>query len=177
MWYRECTCWYNNLCASQKKVLENGKLKEVWWIRVSDTGATRDTGNWKLEYNKYINPLCDYNFSMYMRSKQIIWWEYRDWDNRQKWLWSNSLFDSLCRHIEILKLLMKWHRVFEYKDWDKIQLVVDPIEISMWWEEKQIITELNACRFNSEWMKLELLLGRDEWIRKENCNIYSDYLL
>ena len=63
MWYRECTCWYNNLCAFQKKVIADGKLKEVWWIRKFDTGATRDSASWKLEYKCYILPLNDYYFA------------------------------------------------------------------------------------------------------------------
>jgi hypothetical protein len=40
--------------------------------REFDTGATRDTDNGKLEYSRYINPLADYSFAEYMKSKQVI---------------------------------------------------------------------------------------------------------
>jgi hypothetical protein len=153
-------------------------MKEVNWIRVSETGSTRDTAKWKLEYSWYIHPLSDYNYAMYMRSKQIIWWEYRRWNNRQQWLWFANLFESFCRHAETVKLLVYWHDVYEYKTQNWVELVVDPMEIDPSWEKKELISELNWCRFNSDWMKLEALLWRDlttDYIKE--VSIYSNYKL
>lgn len=128
-------------------------------IRTFSTGSTRDTANGKLEYTNYIHPLNDYSFAQYMKWKQIINWVYRRWDNRQFWIPAESLFDSLCRHIEIVKLLQKWLYVYEVRDWEVVDLVVSEIEQPEIWEQKDIITELNACRFNSEALKLQHLTG------------------
>lgn len=137
-------------------------LKEMWWYRITDTWATRDSAIGKLEYSKFINPQCDYSFAKYMKTKQLINGEYRPWDNWQKWLWFMNCFESFVRHTEILKLLVGWNKVYEYKqDWEII-LEVNPKEVDPSWEEKQLETELNALRFNSEAMKLEILLGRFE---------------
>lgn len=132
-------------------------------FRTFDSWASRDLATWKLEWQNYSHPLNDYSFANYMKSKQIIGGEYRRWDNRQKWLWRNSLFESLVRHIEVLKLLYKWFRVFE----TKTDGVIDLIVLQKWQifdedsfdfcEEKIIENELNAIRFNGEWLKLDYL--------------------
>lgn len=132
-------------------------------IRTMPSWATRNSNIGKLEYQNYSHPLCEYSFANYMKWKQIIGWEYRKWNNRQKWLGRESLFESLVRHIEIIKLLYKWYRVFETKTWDVTDLVV----LQKWQildeesfdfcEEKIMINELNALRFNSEWLKLDYL--------------------
>lgn len=136
-------------------------------LRKFDTWATRDISTGKLEYSNYIHPLCDYSFSAYMRSKQIIWDEYRRGDNWQKWIPAESLFDSLIRHTETLKLLRKWYMVIETrKDWVIDWIVtwktfdfdisdVDDYDI------KDIETELNAIRFNSEALKLSII--KNDW--------------
>ena len=138
-------------------------------FRKFDTWATRDSWQGKLEYSNYINPLCDFSFAEYMKSKQIIWWEYRSWDNWQKWIPYKSLFEWLVRHTEILKLLYAWHHVVEHKfKWDtNLQVLrnsseVDWFILSLHWKEgvsdiqiKTIETELNAIRFNGEGMKLQ----------------------
>lgn len=147
-------------------------------MRVMKSWSTRDTAKGKLEYSWYMHPLNDYNYAMYMRSKQIIWWEYRRWNNRQQWLWFANLFESFCRHAEAVKLLIYWHDVYEYKTDQWVELIVDPIEIDPTWEKKELVSELNGCRFNSDWMKLEVLLWRDlqtDYI-KENY-IFSNYKL
>jgi hypothetical protein len=154
-------------------------MKEVNWIRVSETWSTRDTAKGKLEYSWYIHPLIDYSYAMYMRSKQVIWWEYRRGNNRQLSLWFLNLFESFCRHVETVKLLVYWHDVYEYKteEWDT-ELIVDPIEIDPTWEKKDLISELNGCRFNWDWMKLEVLLWRDlttDYIKEKYK--FSDYKL
>lgn len=147
-------------------ILEQIPLSNTQTHRVFDTWATRDISTGKLEYANYIHPLADYSFSQYMKSKQIIWWEYRRWDNRQKWLWIESLFDSLCRHMEIVKLIIKWYFVYEVKkDW-VIDLIVSSKKQYLDWydnvEEKNLVDELNAIRFNSEWLKLYWLWIYDE---------------
>lgn len=131
--------------------------------RVSSTWATRDTDVGKLEYSRYIHPLADYSFATYMKGKQIIGGEYRRGDNRQKWLWQESLFDSLCRHMEIVKLLYKWYRVFETKKDGVVQLHHEEPQWSFdFIEEKTMESELNAIRFNEEWLKLYYM-----WLYRE----------
>ena len=141
--------------------------------RTFSTWANRDIANWKLEYSNYIHPLNDYSFAEYMKSKQIIWWEYRRGDNWQKWLPYNSLFESLIRHVEILKLLYNWYHVFEYKlDWEVGLFVSNGYDDYVTGltaceqderytdiQEKSIESELNAIRFNSEAMKLQHITG------------------
>lgn len=130
-------------------------------FRTFASWATRDTSNGKLEYDKYINPLCDLSFSKYMQSKQIIGGEYRAGDNRQKGIPPESLFESLVRHVEILKLLTKWYTVAEEKVGDVVRLHVakpwDSWAHNEWYEYKTIIWELNAIRFNWEALKLHHL--------------------
>lgn len=136
-------------------------------MRTFDTGATRDNNNGKLEYSNFIHPLADYSFAEYMKSKQIIWGEYRRWDNWQKGIPEESLYESLIRHIETLKLLKKWYKVVELSYENNTNWIVTEGNIE--WEKytpwakidvKDIETELNAIRFNSEAMKLYYL---DNW--------------
>lgn len=133
--------------------------------RTFDTGATRDSDTGKLEYSRYINPLADYSFAEYMKSKQIIGGEYRRGDNRQKWIPTESLFDSLVRHIEIVKLLRKWHNVIEAKFRWEVMLFIDKYPEEAYWyeniDEKSMVNELNAIRFNSEALKLSILQSKD----------------
>jgi len=87
-----------------------------------------------------------------MLSKQYINWVYREWDNRQRWIPKESLFESLCRHVEELKLLIYWYRVYEERNGDSVSVV---LENPQWnYIEKNIIETLNAIRFNSEALKL-----------------------
>lgn len=125
-------------------------------LRRFETWATRDTSKWKLQTSKYSHPLCDYSFNTYMLSKQFINWEWREWDNWQKWIPPSSLYESLCRHIEELKLLTYWFEVFESrKDWIVTTSLTKPE-----WEDyvqKDVIETLNAIRFNTEALKLHYL--------------------
>jgi len=124
-------------------------------VREFETGASRDTSQGKLQTCKYSHPLCDYSFNTYMLSKQFINWEWREWDNRQKWIPPESLFESLCRHVEELKLLTYGYRVYEERNnWVVTTVLNDPI-----WEyiEKDVIETLNAIRFNTEALKLHYL--------------------
>jgi hypothetical protein len=128
--------------------------------------AFRDIRTWKLEVSNYVHPLSDYSYFQYMKSKQTINWEFRRWDNRQWGLWEDSLFESLCRHIETIKLLKKWYHVYEVKkDWVCDILVYTQEKDIIGYdfvEKKNMIDELNACRFNSEWLKLYKLWHYDK---------------
>lgn len=136
------------------------------WVesfRKFDTWASRDTATWKLEWSNYSHPLCDYSFANYMKSKQIIWWEYRRGDNRQKWIPSDVLFESLIRHTNELRLLYKWYRLFEIrKDW-VIDMIVLPKNTVFnedefdFCEEKTMEMVLNAIRFNCCALQLNIL--------------------
>jgi len=138
-------------------------------MRTFDSWSTRDSSTGKLEYSNYIHPIADYSFAEYMKSKQIIWWEYRRWDNWQKWIPYSSLFESMVRHMELLKLIYKWYIVREYKVWDVVELFVsndedDIDKKSVWLYEndieydwKNIESELNAIRFNWEAMKIQYI--------------------
>lgn len=120
-------------------------------MRTFKTGATRDDDFGKLEYSNYIHPLCDFSYARYMKTKQIIDGEYREWDNRQKGIPKDSLLASLVRHTEILKLLYKWYEVYELENGE---IVVNPENIQEWSNRKTIENELNAIRFNGEALKL-----------------------
>ena len=70
---------------------------------------------------------------------------------------------------EILKLLYAWYTVREYKVWNNVELFVsndeDELEKKSAWlsdndiehDWKNITSELNAIRFNSEAMKLQVI--------------------
>jgi len=132
-------------------------------FRTFDSWASRDLATWKLEWQNYSHPLNDYSFANYMKSKQIIGGEYRRWDNRQNWMPSDVLFESLIRHTEELRLLYKWYRLFETKQDGVIDMIVlqkntvfneDAYDFC---EEKTIEMVLNAIRFNWEALKLNYL--------------------
>lgn len=132
-------------------------------MREFETWANRDWDMWKLQYSSYINPINDYSFAKYMLWKQYIDWEYRDWANWQKWIPEKSLIESLTRHAEAIKLLFQWYRVVETKKnwivelfaWNDIDKI-NPDDFDFY-EEKEIVTELNALRFNWEALKLSYL--------------------
>lgn len=132
-------------------------------FRTFDSWASRDLATWKLEWQNYSHPLNDYSFANYMKSKQIIWWEYRKGDNWQKWMPSDVLFESLVRHVEELRLLYRWYRLFETKTNWIIDMIVIPKDTVFneeqfeFCEEKTMEMILNAIRFNSEALKLNVL--------------------
>ena len=136
-------------------------------MRKFETGSSRDSDKCKLKYCDYTNPLTEYSFAKYMETKQRIDWEYRSGRNRQLWIPIESLYDSLIRHVEILKLLREWYRVFEYKDKDWVtylEVKPDWFTNKDWREEKTITNELNAIHFNQNAMLLHYIkqdLGLD----------------
>ena len=139
-------------------------------FRKFESWASRNSSKWKLESEAFSSAINNLSFDEYMKTKQIIWWEYRRWDNWQKWIPTEAIFPSLIRHIEVLKLLMDWCDVRECNEewetelyvikWDTIlskrkTLSEDAIK-------KEIVDELNAIRFNSEAMKLNFILDKHE---------------
>lgn len=141
-------------------------------IREFDSWANRDVATGKMQVSKYSHPINDYSFNKYMLSKQFINWEWREWDNRQKWIPPDCLYESLCRHIEELKLLTYWYIVTETRrDWTVTTNVYGKW-CTVTQEEwsillfKDIIETLNAIRFNSEALKL-YYLQTDAQYRKD----------
>lgn len=144
-------------------------------VRQFATWANRDTANGKLEFSRFIDPLNEFSFATYMQSKQIIWWNYRRWDNWKKWIPEESLFDSLIRHVKCLELLRDWYVVDEinHEWWIIRRLFKDGkfywTTLEEWKEDfllnkedlhpKDIVWELNAIRFNAEAMKKQHLTG------------------
>lgn len=140
-------------------------MKEVDGIRISDTGWIRNSAIWKLQYSKYIHPLAEFSYAQYMKSHQMINGEFREWDNRQKGLWEESLYDGLIRHVRCYELLDKGYSVLEYKvdgqteravGWDEDMEVIISSLIKNWYEYwvKDKVETLNAIRFNTEALKL-----------------------
>ena len=129
-------------------------------FRTSPTGATRDTWNWKLQFSKYNNILNEFSYAKYMLSKQKIGWEYRQWDNRQKWLETRELLDSLVRHVMTVELIFAWFHVYEEKVGDTVTLhwYEEPIDTDR--EKKNMIDELNATEFNEKALKLQYLTNK-----------------
>lgn len=100
-----------------------------------------------------------------MKSHQMINGEFREWDNRQKGLWEESLYDWLIRHVRCYELLDKGYSVLEYKvdgqteravGWDEDMEVIIASLIKNWYEYwvKDKVETLNAIRFNTEALKL-----------------------
>lgn len=68
-------------------------------MRVSETGATRDTKRDKPEYSKYISPLFKEAFGEYMRRHQDTALGHRPGDNWQRGLDQFEALDSAERHL------------------------------------------------------------------------------
>lgn len=130
-------------------------------IRKFDTGATRDTSSGKLEYFGFMHPLCDYSFANYMNHHRTMAdGSLRDSNNWWGGFPKITVLQSLCRHIEDLKLINAGYFVYEYRT-DKIAErkvfvnCLDPLP-----ENYKEITEeecCNAIRFNSQAYLLEIL--------------------
>lgn len=149
-----CIC-----CYVFKDDLENKNKPMEKELRTFDTGANRDISLGKLQTSKYSNALCNFSFDRYMLSKQFINGEWREGDNRQFWIPPDSLFESLCRHIEELKLMYAWYKLVEVRD-DKgstMQFAHEPITDGAKVIPQDIITTFNAIRFNSEALKKHFL--------------------
>lgn len=138
-------------------------------FRTSPTWATRDSWNGKLQFSKYNNIQNEFSYAKYMLSKQKIGGEYREWDNRQKWLETRELLDSLVRHVKTVELIYEWFHVYEEKVGDVVTLhwYKEPIETD--WEKKNMIDELNATEFNEKALKLQYLTNT--FVHATNSNL------
>lgn len=133
-------------------------------MRTFRTGATRDTEHGKLDYEGFINPLCDYSFAQYMhRFRHQPDGTYRDSDNWQKGFAPGVALKSLVRHVEDVKLISRGYYVYEHRDGKFAERVVrlEPFETVP--KNHILITiedALNGVRFNCEAMKLDILCGK-----------------
>lgn len=123
-------------------------------IRKFETGATRDTSSGKLEYFGFMHPLCDYSYANYMNHHRVM----ADGSLRDSNNWWNgfpkiTVLQSLCRHIEDLKLINAGYFVYEHRT-DKIaERKVYNVKLENVPENYKEITEeecCNAIRFNSQ---------------------------
>ena len=144
--------------------------------RTFETGATRNGNKGKYEFDKYVNPINELSYAQYMKSHQVINWEYRPWDNRQKGIPFDSLFESAYRHMQTLCLLYQWYDVYEIEENGEFDWIVvdwgEPVEWGSNVHKKDFIEQLNAIRFNTEAMKLQYLtsniIGNGEhWHKQE----------
>lgn len=135
--------------------------------RTFKTWATRNGNKGKLEFHNYVNPINEFNYAQYMKWHQIINGEYRKWNNWQKGIPFDSLFESAFRHMQALWILYHGYQVHEIeKDWEYDWVVSSetPKDFytnleNRWYKvhKKDFIEQLNAIRFNTEAMKLQLL--------------------
>ena len=147
-------------------------------IRTAKTGANRNPSDGKFQYSKFVNPLNEYSFAKYMHGKRLLPdGSLRNGDNWQKGLDKEWLMDSLTRHIKELELLDLGFILVQYKDDEgEHTLVHTTTEEHLDWtyyagfKDFTIINKedvLNAIRFNSEALKLQLLGYRLEDTLKE----------
>lgn len=120
--------------------LKTGKTGGDGTLRVSSTGATRDTSANKPEYHRYFNPKTFARFGQYMLEHQVDpRGNYRPGNNWQMGMPREWFVGSLLRHyVEV------WER-FENDTLDG----------------KDGEDALCAIIFNAQGLLLELLLGRD----------------
>lgn len=136
-------------------------------IRTFESGATRDTAKGKLEYFGFMHPLADYSFAKYMDSHRLQPdGSLRDSNNWWKGFNKETVIQSLCRHVEDLKLLVAGFKVFEErKSTGEVvkHIITDTSRepIPKHWKEITIEEACNAIRFNADAFKLEELRTKD----------------
>ncbi len=129
-------------------------------IRTFASGANRDTSQGKLEYYGFMHPLVDYSFAKYMDShRHLPNGELRDSNNWWKGFPAGVAMQSLCRHVEDVKLIEAGYHVFEVRKGDECYRAVAEIEEVDFDNAKAITLEeaLNGVRFNSQAMLREYL--------------------
>ena len=130
-------------------------------MRTFASGATRDIDNGKLDYEGFINPLCDHSFARYMHlHRKQSDGKMRDADNWQKGFGPDVAIKSLVRHMEDLKLLNRGYYVYEYRNGDYVERIVSKEPMRKPMEFYTEITKEDACnaiRFNVEAYKLDIL--------------------
>lgn len=140
------------------------------------TWASRCSNQGKYEFHRFVNPLNELSFAQYMKWHQIIDGEYRRGDNWQKGIPFDSLFESAFRHMQALWLMYYGYTVNEINrdgEFDWVLGNLDPEKAKELWityHTKEFVEQLNAIRFNTEAMKLQLLTGnvvKDEQLGTE----------
>ncbi|MGD2071971.1 MAG: hypothetical protein PVG65_00570 [Candidatus Thorarchaeota archaeon] len=130
-------------------------------IRKFKTGATRDTSSGKLEYFGFMHPLCDYSYANYMNShRKMVDGSLRDSNNWWGGFPKMIPLQSLCRHIEDLKLINAGYFVYEYRTDKVAERKVFTKKLKKLPKNYKEITEeecCNAIRFNSQAYLLNVL--------------------
>ena len=130
-------------------------------IRKFKSGAIRDTSSGKLEYFGFMHPLCDFSYANYMNHHRLMAdGSLRDSNNWWSGFPKITILQSLCRHIEDLKLINAGYFVYEYRT-DKIaERKVFSTKLKSVPKNYKEITEeecCNAIRFNSQAYLLSVL--------------------
>ena len=90
--------------------------------RVCESGAIRDTGDGKLEVLGFNHPFLDFKFNEYMhRHRKMADGSLRDSDNWWGGFGKKVTIQSLCRHVEDLKLLHSGYFVYEFREGSKAE--------------------------------------------------------
>ena len=130
-------------------------------IRQFKSGATRDTSSGKFEYFGFMHPLCDYSFASYMNvHRKMADGSLRESNNWWGGFPKEVVLQSLCRHLEDLKLINAGYFVYEYRTQNIAERKVFSKRLKPCPKEyKEIIEEecCNAIRFNSQGYLLNLL--------------------
>ena len=130
-------------------------------IRKFNTGATRDTSSGKLEYFGFMHPLCDYSYANYMNQhRKMTDGSLRDSNNWWGGFPKIIVLQSMCRHIEDLKLINAGYFVYEHRTSEVAERKVFTKKLETLPENYKEITEeecCNAIRFNSQAYLLAIL--------------------
>lgn len=111
-------------------------------MRDFETGATRNDGDHKFDYEGFICPQSDHEFAKYMHShRKQADGQMRDADNWQKGIPKEVYIKSLTRHMKDLNRLWDGWTVFDPDDNHE----VDMLEL------------LQAIRFNQQGLTHEIL--------------------
>lgn len=130
------------------------------------SGATRDTSSGKLEYFGFMHPLCDYSYANYMNAhRKMADGSLRDSNNWWGGFPKDVVLQSMCRHVEDLKLIRAGYFVYEYREGDIAERKVHTIELKELPKNYTKITEeecCNAIRFNSQAYLLNVLREKEK---------------
>ena len=114
---------------------DNGEMRRF------ASGASRDTGSDKLQYDKFLSPLVLKTYAEYMHTKRIMPDGERSGDNWQKGIPKDAYMESLSRHYMDTWLI---HRGYHGAT------------------EDDIVTTLVGIMFNSMGMLHEVLKEKSE---------------
>lgn len=133
-------------------------------MRVFDSWSLRSPSLWKMEYFWFMHPLLDLSYARYMDWHRLMEnWELRDSNNWWLWWSTDVSLQSMVRHVEDLKALHAWYRVFKVRwvNWERTYYVHDQSKFPVYeWEVVEEVNKemcLNAIRFNTQAYLLEEL--------------------